>query len=70
MPLNILVGKMHNKAMSNREPLLGLPRLIRCDRGTENAKVAFLQPFLCRNGPDTSAGIKRFQYGCSVTNQV
>ena len=48
----------------------GLPRLIRCDRGTENVKVAFLQPFLRRHGLDALSGIKSFQYGCSVTNQV
>ena len=49
---------------------IGLPRLLRCDRGTENSKVAFLQPFLRRNGQDASSGIRSFQYGCSVTNQV
>ena len=47
---------------------IGLPRLLRCDRGTENSKVAFLQPFLRRNGQDASSGIRSFQYGCSVTN--
>ena len=50
--------------------IAGLPRFVRTDRGTENVKVAFLQPFLRRNGQDVSAGTKSFQYGKSVSNQV
>ena len=50
--------------------IAGLPRLVCTDRGTENVKVAFLQPFLRRNGRDLSAGTKSFQYGKSVSNQV
>ena len=44
----------------------GLPRLVRADRGTENAKVAYLHPFLRRD----IAGTSSFQYGRSVSNQV
>ena len=41
----------------------GCPRIIRTDRGTENARVAYLQPFLRRHGHS-------FQYGRSASNQV
>lgn len=49
---------------------LGCPRIVRSDRGTENSKIAFLQPFLRRNGQDTLAGEGSFQYGRSASNQV
>ena len=50
--------------------IIGCPKVVRCDRGTENTKVAYLQPFLRRKGRDQHAGIKSFRYGRSVSNQV
>ena len=47
----------------------GLPRLVHTDRGTENAKVAYLQPFLIRYNI-MIAGTRSFQYAKSVSNQV
>ena len=38
--------------------------------GSENAHIAFLQPFLRRNGSDCFAGEHSFRYGKSVSNQV
>ncbi len=49
---------------------IGYPRLLRCDLGTENSKLAYLQPFLRRNGTDPLAGEHSFRYGRSVSNQV
>lgn len=43
--------------------------MLRCDRGSENAKVAYIQPFLRRHGTDPQSGSKSFQYGRSVSNQ-
>ena len=40
-----------------------MPKLIRCDCGTENSVIAYLQPFLCKNS-------KSFRYGTSIANQV
>lgn len=40
------------------------------DRGTENTKIAFMQPFLRRHGTDSLSGEKSFRYGRSVHNQV
>ena len=48
----------------------GCPRIIRADRGTENSTVAFLQPFLRRNGRDRLSKENSFQFGRSATNQV
>ena len=48
----------------------GMPRVVRVDRGTENSTIAYLQPFLRRNGQDSFAGEKSFLYGQSITNQV
>ena len=50
--------------------LLGCPRIVRADRGSENAKVAFMQPFLRRDGTDSQADWRSFHYGRSVANQV
>ena len=48
-----------------------LPRLLRCDLGTENANLAFLQPFpLRQHGTDCFAEFDSFRYGKSVSNQV
>ena len=44
--------------------------LVRADRGSENAKIAFMQPFLRRHGTDSLSGEKSFRYGKSVHNQV
>ena len=48
---------------------LGCPRIVRADRGTENAKIAFMQPFLRHQAGDDSAQ-NSFLYGRSVSNQV
>jgi len=48
----------------------GCPRIVRADRGTENSRIAYLQPFLRRNGTDALAGSNSFQYGRSASNQV
>ena len=40
---------------------IGCPRIVRGDRGTENSRLAFLQPFLRRNHVDRLAGINCFQ---------
>ena len=50
--------------------MLGCPKLLRADRGTENTKIAFMQPFLRRHGTDTLSGENSFRYGRSVHNQV
>ncbi len=44
--------------------------MLRCDRGSENVKLSYLQPFLRWHGTDIHAGSKSFQYGRSVSNQV
>ena len=52
--------------------ITGCPKILRADRGTENAKVAFLHPFLrhqCTDGED-NAEKDTFRYGRSVNNQV
>ena len=43
--------------------ILGVPKILRCDCGTENSVVAYLQPFLCHSSTS-------FRYGGSVSNQV
>lgn len=48
---------------------LGCPSVLRADLGTENAKVAYLQPFLRRHGQDSMVS-KCFLYGRSTANQV
>ena len=50
--------------------LSGYPFVLRCDLGSENAYLAFLQPFMRRNGNDCCAGERSFRYGKSVSNQV
>ena len=45
------------------------PRIIRCDKGTENATLALLQPFFRYNDTDSMAGLNSFRYGRSVSNQ-
>lgn len=51
---------------------VGCPKIVRADKGTENAKVSFLHPFLryqSTDGIDDSAE-SAFRYGRSVNNQV
>ena len=43
---------------------------MRCDRGTENSRIAYLQPFLRRDCHDQLAGSASFQYGRSASNQA
>ena len=50
--------------------LIGCPRMVRGDRGVENSTVAFMQPFLRRNGTDGLSDQNSFQYGRSASNQV
>ena len=45
------------------------PRLPRCDRGSENAKLSVLQPFFRYNDTDSFSDMKSFMYGKSVSNQ-
>ena len=45
------------------------PRLLRCDRGSENAKLSVLQPFFRYNDTDSLSGMKSFMYGKSASNQ-
>ena len=46
---------------------VGCPRIVRGDRGSENSRIAYLQPFLRRNGEGVN---NSFQYGRSASNQV
>ena len=50
--------------------VIGVPRIVRADCGTENTNVAFIQPFLRHNHGDCFSGALSFRYGSSVTNQV
>ena len=45
----------------------GTPRILRCDMGTENSNIDFIQPFLRRYGTDCFAGDSSFRYGRSVS---
>ena len=47
----------------------GCPKIVRADRGTENVKIAFLQPFLRHQITGDSAS-HAFRYGRSISNQV
>ena len=48
----------------------GCPKLVRGDKGTENAVIAYLQPFLRRKCSDVFSGEESFRYGRSTGNQV
>ena len=50
--------------------LLGVPRILRADYGTENTNLAFIQPYLRRSHTDCFAESESFRYGRSVSNQV
>ena len=52
--------------------LLGCPKIVRADKGTENAKISFLHPFLHYQGTSGSDNLPEncFIYGRSVNNQV
>ena len=56
--------------LNDNNIIVGCPRIVRSDRGTDNSKVAFLQPFLRRNNPDQLAGEHSFQYGRFASNQT
>ena len=47
-----------------------MPMVLRCDCGTENSHLAFIQPYLRRNHHDCFSGTDSFRYGKSTTNQV
>lgn len=44
--------------------------VLRTDRGTENAIIAFVQPTLRSQHSDVFAAEKSFRYGKSSSNQV
>ena len=46
-----------------------VPKILRCDLGTENTNLAFLQPFFHHECNDDMAGRKSFMYGKSMSNQ-
>lgn len=46
-----------------------VPRIVHADRGTENSKISFLQPYLRNSHNDSMAGLKSFMYGKSTANQ-
>ena len=50
--------------------LIGVPRLLRTDCGTENTHLSFMQPFLRQNHTDALSGMNSFRYGKSISNQV
>ena len=47
----------------------GVPRIIRCDEGTENTLIQILQPYLRMDSDDAYAGEKSFLVGKSTSNQ-
>lgn len=49
---------------------LGVPRLLRSDRGTETVTVAGLQSYLRHKDADEMSGSRSFMYGKSTANQV
>ena len=48
----------------------GAPAVLRCDLGTENTTLAFIQPYLRQRGRDSFAGENSFRYGRSTSNQA
>ena len=50
--------------------IVGAPRIVRADCGTENVVVAGLQRFFRSNAADDFSGDKSFLYGKSSANQV
>lgn len=52
--------------------LIGCPKIVRADKGTENAKISFLQPFLRYQGTNGRDNLPEntFRYGRSVNNQA
>ena len=51
------------------EQLGFVPKILRCDLGTENTNLEFLQPFFRQNCNDDLAGVKSFMHGKSTSNQ-
>ncbi|XP_064392470.1 uncharacterized protein LOC135340086, partial [Halichondria panicea] len=49
--------------------LMGVPRLLRCDYGTENCDLAYIQLFFRRNHNDSRSRLSSFRYGRSTSNQ-
>lgn len=61
---NYIVSDMHAyQSVRKKSKPLGAPKLVRCDCGTENSVIAYLQPFLTED-------FASFRYGTSVSNQV
>ena len=50
--------------------VLGVPRCIRMDRGTENGTIEDIQASLRWDHADDIAGSRSMLYGCSHRNQV
>ncbi|XP_060608250.1 uncharacterized protein LOC132760318 isoform X1 [Ruditapes philippinarum] len=46
-----------------------VPRILRCDKGTENSTLSLLQPFFRYNDTDSISRLRSFIYGKSVSNQ-
>ena len=46
-----------------------VPCVMRCDMGTENAHLSYLQPYFTRNSDGPFAGDNSFVYGKSTSNQ-
>ena len=49
---------------------LGLPKVVRADRGTENSIIAYVQPTLRSIHNDSLSAEMSFRYGRSSSNQV
>ncbi len=46
-----------------------MPKILRCDNGTENSLLSGIHPTLRDNHTDSLAGEKSFMYGKSTSNQ-
>lgn len=49
---------------------IGCPKVVRCDRGTENCKLAKVHIAFRMNHNDSLSGSKSFIYGTSTANTV
>ena len=58
------------KIINDHFNIIGCPRILRSDLGTENSLVSVMQPILRHYHTDSLAGPKSFLYGRSVNNQV
>ena len=56
--------------MINVVDLIGCPKNLRTDPGTENSIVAVVQPAFRHSGNDSFAGLNSHRYGKSPSNKV